>query len=55
MPVNIDSIDHFIEKVYDILLDEGQNDDKFEWGEVIKFKPSEVREVLFRRKDEFKS
>lgn len=38
--------------VVSILIDEGQHDPKFNWGDTIRYSPSEVGDILRRRADE---
>ena len=35
-----------------ILIDEGQHDPRFEWGEWIRYTPAEVAEILRKHADE---
>lgn len=42
-----------IKKIMDILIDEGQHDkEKFRLGEIIKYNPVEVRDILVKRINE---
>lgn len=45
-------IETLIDKVYSILVEEGQHDPKFKLGEIIKYAPHEVREILLKHKNE---
>lgn len=45
-------IDSLIDKVHSILVEEGQHDPKFKLGEIIKYAPHEVREILLKHKNE---
>jgi hypothetical protein len=45
-------IESIIDKVHSILVEEGQHDPKFKLGEIIKYAPHEVREILLKHKNE---
>ena len=45
-------IESIIDKVHSILVEEGQHDPKFKLGEIIKYDPHEVREILLKHKNE---
>lgn len=45
-------IDSLIDKVHSILVEEGQHDPKFKLGEIIKYAPHEVRDILLKHKNE---
>lgn len=45
-------IESIIDKVHNILVEEGQHDPKFKLGEIIKYAPHEVREILLKHKNE---
>lgn len=45
-------IESIIDKVHSILVEEGQHDPKFKLGEIIKYAPHEVREILIKHKNE---
>lgn len=45
-------IESLIDKVHSILVEEGQHDPKFKLGEIIKYAPHEVREILLKHKNE---
>lgn len=44
--------DELIEEIHLILIEEGQHDERFGWGDTIRYKPSEVCEILWKHKDE---
>ena len=47
LPVARVMTEDFVNSAYEILIAEGQMDTKrFEWGESIRYTPSEVREIL---------
>lgn len=45
-------LESIIDKVHSILVEEGQHDPKFKLGEIIKYAPHEVREILLKHKNE---
>ena len=45
-------IETLIDKVHGILVEEGQHDPKFKLGEIIKYAPHEVRDILLKHKNE---
>ena len=47
-----DSVEDLIDKIHLILVEEGQHDLRFKLGEIIKYSPSEIREILLKHKDE---
>ena len=47
-----DAAEQIIRKVELILIDEGQHDPRFTWGEWIRYTPAEVAEILRKHADE---
>ena len=47
-----DAAEQIIRKVELILINEGQHDPRFEWGEWIRYTPAEVAEILRKHADE---
>ena len=45
-------MEELIRKIELALIEEGQNDSKFQWGEVIRYTPHEVAEILRKHADE---
>ena len=45
-------MEELIDKIELILITEGQHDRKFKLGEIIKYNPHEVKEILLKHKDE---
>lgn len=41
-----------IDKIHNILVEEGQHDPQFKLGEFIKYTPHEVAEILLKHKNE---
>ena len=44
--------EELIRKIELILIETGQNDKKFKLGEIIKYSPREVADILRKHKDE---
>ena len=47
-------MEELVKKIELILVEEGQHDKKFRLGEIIKYSPSEVKNILLKHKDELK-
>lgn len=45
-------MEELIRKIELILIEEGQHDERFKWGDIIKYAPYEVAEILRRHSDE---
>lgn len=45
-------INVLINKILDILIDVGQRDSRFGWGDIIEYEPYKVREILEHHTDE---
>lgn len=45
-------LEELINKIELILINEGQTDERFAWGELIKYTPSEVGDILRKHADE---
>ena len=48
----VNSMEVLIRKIELVLIAEGQNDSKFQWGEKIRYTPHEVAEILRKHADE---
>lgn len=47
-----ETLNALIDKIHSILVEEGQHDPRFKLGEIIKYAPHEVVEIILKHKDE---
>ena len=49
---DVKALEELIRKIELILIEEGQHDKRFKWGDFIKYAPYEVAEILRKHSDE---